>query len=74
MSGLLRSINGAINPITFVGTLFAVVYSFFYVNYFIAGYNNPIRHVLFAHFMLKNMVLYLVSAQVNAKVIDVLLS
>ena len=69
MSGLLRSINRVISPITFAGTIFTVIYTFFYVNYFLEGYNNPIRHVLFAHFTMKNVAILLLSAQVNAKVV-----
>ncbi|CAG7715283.1 unnamed protein product [Allacma fusca] len=67
VSNLLGIINKIIGPITFVGSIFCVLYSCFYINYLLAGYGHWMRKLLFVHFLLKNFTIYLVSADINAK-------
>ncbi|CAG7824207.1 unnamed protein product [Allacma fusca] len=67
ITDLLRSINSTISGVTFIGSIHMVIYSCFYLNFFIHGYGTGRRGLLFLHFLLKTVIIYGVSADVNAK-------
>ncbi|CAG7730048.1 unnamed protein product [Allacma fusca] len=64
---LLRSINQTISGMTFVGSIYMVIYSCLLINYFLRGYGTIGRAILTVHFLLKNLIIYGVSADVSAK-------
>ncbi|CAG7729860.1 unnamed protein product [Allacma fusca] len=67
VNNLLRLINNILGPITFMGCIFSVLYSCFYFNFILAGFASITRLFLFTHFLLKNLTIYLVSADINSK-------
>ena len=65
---LLGTVNKLIGGITFLACLHTLFYCCFYVNYFLSGEAMVERVLVFLFYLLRNATIYLMSADVNAKV------
>lgn len=65
---LLGTVNKIVGVITFIACLHTLLYCCFYVNYFLSGETMVERKLVFLFYLLRNVTIYLISADVNAKV------
>ncbi|CAG7826581.1 unnamed protein product [Allacma fusca] len=67
ITDLLRSINRTISGVIFVGSIYMIIYTCYYGNHFLRGLGTIDRAIVCVHFLLKNIIFFGFSADVNTK-------